>query len=91
MAQAIVTKYFGATETKGSRIQVKSWLGTKYYSYDYAAERPHTEAFNQWLKETNERMIKQYGSECPHDGYFKLVSQEAASMPDDSGYCFIIE
>lgn len=91
MSQAIVTKYFGATNSKGARIQVKSWLGTKYYSYDYSSNQPHTEAFKQWLEETNKSMVEKYGTECPYDGYFKLVSGEAACMPDDTGYVFIIE
>lgn len=87
MSQAIVTKFFGATNNKCARIQVKSWLGNKYYSYDYSADQPHTVAFNQWLKETNAKMVEKYG-----DGMnYKLVSGEAASMPDDSGYCFIIK
>lgn len=87
MAQAIVTKFFGATNTKGARIQVKSFLGTKYYSFDYASNKPHTEAFNQWLKETNAKFVEEYG----YDMNYKLVSGEAASMPDDRGYCFVIE
>lgn len=88
MAQAIVTKYFGATNTKDARIQVKSWLGTKYYSYDYSASSPHTEAFNQWLDEVNKELQARWDDETLS---YRLVSDEAASMPDDSGYCFIIK
>lgn len=81
MAQAIVTKFFGATDTKDARIQVKSWLGTKYYGYCDSTNNPHTFAFEQWLAETNKRLGCNYN----------LTSGRAASMPDESGYCFIIE
>ncbi|UJH95838.1 hypothetical protein [Pantoea phage Nufs112] len=88
MAQAIVTKFFGATNNKGARIRISSWLGNKYYSYNYSSNTPHTEAFNQWLKEANEQLCSKYGP----DAQFKLASDTyGVSMPDDSGYCFIIE
>jgi len=89
MAQAIATKFFGATDTRGARIQVKSWRGTKYYSYDYSASCPHQAAFDEWLNEVNQEMKKEYGSECPHDGWFKVVAK--GNEPGGCGYVFIIQ
>lgn len=89
MAQAIVTKFLPATNTRGCRIKVTSWQGSKTYSYDYAASEPHKAAFEEWLSEKNNQMQKDYGSECPADGWFKLVA--VGSNPDETGYCFIIE
>lgn len=77
MARAIITKYMPATNNKGSRIQVKSWLGTKYYPYEHAAQNAHAHACVQWLGE--------------HGYEYKLVCQDLASMPDGSGYVFIVE
>lgn len=38
MAQAIVTKFLGATNHRGARIKVTSWLGSTTVSYDYSSE-----------------------------------------------------
>lgn len=36
MAQAITVKYFGPTNTKGSRFKAECDAGSMYVSYDYA-------------------------------------------------------
>lgn len=87
--QTVITKYLAPTNTRGSRIKVTSWQGSKTYSYDYAANEPHTAAFNQWLEEKNAQMAKKYGSECPADGWFKLVAR--GDLPDNTGCAFIIK
>lgn len=87
--QTITTKFLPATNNRGCRIKVTSWLGSKTYSYDYAAHEPHSAAFEQYLQELNEKMAKKYGTECPADGWFKLVA--TGSLPDTSGYAFIIK
>lgn len=89
MTKAIITKFFGPTNSKGARIQVKSWLGTKYYSYDYSADCAHTAAFSEWLQEVNTEMAKEYGSEAPVSGWFKQVAK--GNNPCGTGYTFIIE
>lgn len=91
MAQAIVTKYFGPTNTKGSRIQVKSWFGTKYYSFDHMADCAHRAAFNDWLKEINAKMAIEHSNcqEALEGNWYKFVAKGA--HPDGSGYCFIIK
>lgn len=38
MAQAITTKFLGATNTRGARIKATSWLGSVTVGYDYALE-----------------------------------------------------
>lgn len=87
--QTITTKFLPATETRGCRIKVTSWLGSKTYSYDYAANEPHLAAFEKYLEMINKEMAKKYGTECPADGWFKLVA--SGSLPDTSGYAFIIK
>lgn len=89
--QAIVTKYFGPTNTKPPRIQVKSWLGSKTYPYDYADTEPHKAAFEKWLKEINAKMAIQHSNcqEAVEGNWFKLVATGA--NPDGGGYCFIIK
>lgn len=88
--QTIITKYLAPTNTRGSRIKVTSCHGSKTYSYDYAAACAHTSAFEQYLGMINAEMAEKYGNECPPDGnWFKLVAN--ASLPDGTGYAFIIK
>lgn len=77
--QAITTKYLAPTNTLGSRIKVKSWLGSKIYSYDYASNEPHHTAFSTYLQELN----LSTGVE------FKQVA--VGSNPEGTGYVFIVE
>lgn len=85
--QTVITKYLAPTNTRGSRIKVISWQGSKTYSYDYAANEPHTAAFNQWLSEKNEQMRKEHGYET--DDFFKLIAR--GDLPDNTGCAFIIK
>lgn len=78
--QTVTTKYLPATNTRGARIKVSSWLGNKTFSYDYGAVCPHDIAFNEWLNEVNKTM--------PHEG-FKFVAK--GSLPDGKGYGFIVK
>lgn len=85
MAQAIVTKYFGATSSRGARIQVKGWWATKYYSYDYAADDAHEATFTAWLKEANSAL---WADDSKHL-HFKKVGK--GCNPCGNGYTFIIQ
>lgn len=87
--QTVTTKYLPATNTRGARIKVSSWLGSKTFSYDHAANCAHEAAFEKYLEMVNKEMAKKYGTECPADGWFKLVA--SGSLPDTSGYAFIIK
>ena len=92
--QTITTKFLPATNTRGCRIKVTSWLGSKTYSYDYQAsdvDSAHKSAFDEYLLKLNERM-KELHPDCQEaiEGrWFKLVAY--ASLPDSSGYAFIIK
>lgn len=66
-----------------------SWFGSKTYSYDYTANEPHLAVFEKYLEMINKEMAKKYGNKCPADGWFKLVA--SGSLPDTSGYTFIIK
>ena len=49
--KAIRTKYYGPTNTRGSRIKVTDDDGnTKWYSYSYSAAEPHIVAAESFLK-----------------------------------------
>ncbi|WKV20539.1 hypothetical protein 16Q_146 [Pseudomonas phage 16Q] len=86
MAQVIVTKFFGPTNTKGSRIQVKSWLKTSYVSWDHSlnSEKNHLAAVNQVVYEMNK---ERSGNEF----VASWLVVAGGSMPDGSGYGYVIE
>ena len=85
MAQAITTKYAGPTNTRGSRVIVKSWNCRTVYSWDHTkdARANHEAAIGEHIAMLNEK-AKEY-----HDG-FKAVSP-LGSNPDGTGYTVIIE
>lgn len=92
--QTIITKFIPATNTRGCRIKVTSWLGSKTYSYDYQAtdvDGAHKSAFNEYLSNLNEQMKERHPAcqEAIEGNWFKLVAY--ASLPDTSGYAFIIK
>lgn len=79
--QTVTTKYLPATNTRGARIKVSSWLGNKTFSYDYSASCAHEAAFNEWLNEENRIW--------PDGSKYKLVAK--GSLPDGRGYGFIVK
>jgi len=83
MAQAIITKFCGPTNTKGSRIQVKGWLKTVYVSWDHAlnSEENHAIAVAKYVFDLNKQRV---------DGGLKWDIIGGGMMPDESGYAFII-
>lgn len=83
--QTITTKYLAPTNSRGPRIKVMSWQGSKVYNYDYEAAEPHKAAFDTWLKEKNSQMLKDHGVE----DFFKLVG--FGGMPDGAGFGFLIK
>lgn len=87
--QTITTKFLPATNNLGCRIKVTSWLGSKTYSYDYSVNEPHLAAFEKYLEMLNKNMQEKYGTECPADGWFKLVAW--AGLPDSRGFAFIVK
>lgn len=83
--QTVTTKYLPATNTRGSRIKVSSWLGNKTFSYDYLANCAHEAAFNEWLTLANARANTLYGIKV----MYKLVAKSI--LPDGKGYGFIVK
>ena len=77
MRQAIVTKYRGPTNSRGSRIYVKAQAGRKSYPYDHAlsAEQNHV---------TAARAFAEYWS------WNRFGEMYGGAMPDGTGYCFVI-
>lgn len=89
--QAVITKYIGPTDTRGARIKVDSWYGSKTYPYDHASNEAHDEAFNTWLEEVNAKMKRERpDNQLAQDGeWFKKVSRGA--HPSGTGYVYIIK
>lgn len=85
--QAIQTKYLPATNTRGGRIKVMTWLGTKIYAYNHSADCAHECAFKQWLQEVNaERTQAGYTGAVP---FYQVLAKGV--NPDNSGYTFIVQ
>ena len=85
MARAITTKSAGPTNTRCSRVIVKSCNGRTVYAWDHTkdARANHEAAIDEHIAMLNEK-AKEY-----HDG-FKVVSP-LGSNPDGTGYTVIIE
>lgn len=79
--QTIITKFAGATNTRGSRIVAKCWNGKKTVSYEYSlnADANHKAAADALIADLKERT----GIE------WKIVA--VGCLPDDTGYAFIIQ
>ena len=77
MRQAIVTKYFGPTNTKGSRIKVKAYAGSKFYEWDHSVgiELNHLRAATKFADKM---------------GWLKKNDIVGGSMPKSGSYCFVL-
>lgn len=82
MARIITTKFMGPTNTKGSRVQVKTWMKTFYVSWDHAlnSEENHSVAVAEVLYNINKEREN-----------YKWSIIGGGMMPDDSGYGFVVE
>lgn len=76
--QAIVTKFLGPTNFRGSRIKVKAYAGSKTYSWDYAlnVEQNHSRAAQSFAKHMG----------WLGDGW----DLRGGSMPDGTGNCYVL-
>lgn len=81
--QAITTKYLGPTDTKGSRIKVSSYCGSKTYSYDHSENCPHDAAFESFMKEVINELSTKSGVT------FKLAAK--GGLPDGKGVAYIVK
>lgn len=81
--RTLITKFAGPTNTKSSRVHVKGWLNSAYHPWDYAlsVEENHAVAVGHYVYELNK--------ERAGDMQWFIVA--GGSMPDESGYAFIID
>lgn len=85
--QTITTQYAGPTNTKGSRVMVKSWLKNKAVSWDHAlnTEDNHKAAAQELVDVLNVDRVKNgYG-----DYHWEIVAN--GGMPDGKGNAHLID
>lgn len=85
--QTITTAFAGPTNTKGSRVMVKSWLKNKAFAWDHAlnSEGNHKAAAQKLVDILNsDRVKKGYG-----DYQWNIIA--SGSMPDGKGNAYIID
>lgn len=78
--QAITTKFVAPTNTKGSRVQVKSWLGTTYFGWDHALDGKENH-----IAAVREHLDKKASETAP------LFPAAAGVLPDGAGYCVVVQ
>ena len=85
--QTITTAYAGPTNTKGSRVMVKSWLKNKAFSWDHAlnSEENHKAAAQQLVDILNSDRVKK-----GYDDYQWIIIA-SGSLPDGKGNAYIID
>jgi hypothetical protein len=78
MRQAIITKYHGPTNARGSRIGVRSQAGRKYYPWDDALD----------VRENHAAAAFEYA----HAMRWLLDGDTlvGGALPDGTGYAFVI-
>lgn len=83
MAQAIITKFVGPTDKRASRVSVKGWITSAMYKWDesLSVEENHAVAAGHYVYELNKERA----------GDFQWCIVSGGSMPDSSGYAFIID
>lgn len=87
MAQAIITKFLGPTNTKGARIKATSAYGSITVGYHSVPDdRQGCEARNRWAAE---QLIVKMNQErtSEYDSWY-LTETEGLAMPDGTGYAF---
>lgn len=96
MAQAIITKYLPATNTRGPRIQVKSWLATTVIAYPKHEEgmRAHLFAITEHIGHIEE-IANRDGGKIQYTVIMpacaELERDYMGAMPDQSGYAVLVE
>lgn len=78
--QAIITKYLGPTNHRGSRIKATAWAGSVTVSYDYSLDTVgnHKAAAQAICDKLN-----------ADNGFGAWVIETWAATPDTRGYAFI--
>lgn len=90
MAFLIVSKYVGATNTKGARVQVKSWKRTTYFNWDYtlSVELNHIRAIREHVARISEEALHEYKIVGDVDG--APAYEFMGATPDGSGSSVIV-
>ena len=85
--QTITTTYAGPTNTKCSRVMVKSWLKSKAFSWDHAlnSEENHKAAAQQLVDILNSDRVKK------GHGDYQWAIIASGSLPDGKGNAYIID
>ena len=85
--QTITTSYKGPTNTRGSRIMVKSWLKNKAFGWDYSlnSEANHKAAAQQMVDVLNAHRLQ-----CGATAY-KWAIVASGAMPAGKGNAYIID
>ena len=74
--QAIVTKYLGATNYRGSRVKATAYAGSVTVCWDHALE----------VSENHAKAAQALASKW---GWDKFNDFAGGSLPDDKGYAFV--
>lgn len=90
MAFLIVSKHLAATNTKGVRVQVKSWKKTTYFNWDYtlSVELNHIRAIREHVAYISEEAMREYKIVGDVDG--APAYEFMGATPDGSGSSVIV-
>ena len=75
MSQAIITKFIGATNTRGARIKASAWAGSVVIPYDYSGDEAHRQAASALIAKLD---------------WPPLSSWREGGTPDCSGFAFVL-
>ena len=87
--QAIKTKYYGATNTRGARIKATCDAGSVTVSWDYAlgAEANHDSARKELQLKLAKEGEKKYGYNFLNDPWMRPMI--GGALPNNEGYAFV--
>ncbi len=80
--QAIVTKYIGPSNTKGSRIKAKAAAGSLTVHLDFRRANSCDNALN--IEDNHAKAAEALANKYKWRGVWYI-----GGMPDDTGYCFV--
>lgn len=90
MAFLIVSKHLAATNTKGTRVQVKSWKKTTYFNWDHtlSVEFNHIKAIREHVAYISKEAMREYKIVGDVDG--APAYEFMGATPDGSGSSVIV-
>ncbi len=78
MKQAIITKYIGPKVTKAARIRAFAFAGVRFFPYKHELS----------VMQNHELAAEKFMAAMAWDQADCIIG--CGSMPDDSGYCFVL-